>query len=476
MMHQNKRHAQWDGQSMTPAREACDVLIRDAVILTVDAQDTILEDGAIAIRDGLIVEVGPHSEVTPRYDAARMINANGGVVHPGFIDAHVHVSQYTSRSVLSRMVGRAATMGDWKSLLTPEDEHASAALAALDYLRSGYTAFVDPGTIFEPDAVAAACEELGIRAWLTDPYVADLGPALAQKYPEFANARFIARWPRNLDDALHRLGSQLFRNRALRSRVRAFIGLYGEGTDSDALFRAAMDIARANGVQMQKHLGYSPTVYREQEQSVGVCMTDHLERLGLLDPALTLIHMNVVRQPEIALLAERGVRLVWCPYGQLQMIGRSGAEPRMPELWRAGVSVGIGSDIARATHVAALGTMASACAVASGFAASGTEILRARTMGSAASVGAETEVGSIEVGKRADVVVRHANSAEHLALDHALEAGVIAGPNSIAAVLVDGNLVVERGELLTGDAASIIARAQESVRRLWSSVSEGPTR
>jgi 5-methylthioadenosine/S-adenosylhomocysteine deaminase len=378
--------------------------------------------------------------------------------------------------VLGRMAGTTATMGDWKSCLTPEDEYASAALASLDYLKSGYTAFVDPGTIFEPDAVAAACDELCIRAWLTDPYVADLGPALARKYPEFANARFIARWPQNLDEALRRLGSQLFRNRAGESRVRAFIGLYGEGTDSDELALAAHDVARKNGVQMQKHLGYSPAVYREQEHSLGIPMVEHLDQQGLLDPAVTLIHMNIVRSTEVALLAAHGVRLVWCPYGQLQMIGRSGAEPRMPELWRAGIPVGIGSDIARVVHVAAAGTIASACAAASGFAASGSEILRARTMGSAASVGAEKEVGSIEIGKRADIVVRDAYSSEHLALDHALEAGVLAGPDSIAAVLVDGKIVVERGELLTCDETSIVVRAQESARRLWSRVSETPAR
>jgi 5-methylthioadenosine/S-adenosylhomocysteine deaminase len=450
--------------------EVCDLMIRDAVILTVDANDQVIDRGAIAIRDGRIVAVGPDAGVAARYHPASVIDAHGGVVHPGFIDAHVHVSQYTSRSVLSRMEGTPISMGDWKSALTPDDEHASASLASVDYLKSGHTGFVDPGTIFDPDAVAAATVALGIRVWLTDPYVADLGPALAKKYPELANERFLARWPQDRAQALQRLGSQLFRNRAPESLVRAFIGLYGEGTDSDELFRAALDVARTNGVQLQKHLGYSPAVYREQEAALGRRTLEHLRDRSLLEARVTFIHMNVVRPEEVPLLAAHGVRIVWCPYGQLQMIGRGGVKGRMPELWRAGVSVGIGSDIARVTHVGALGTLAIACAAASGSAASGREILRARTLGSAATVGAERDVGSIEAGKRADIVVRKVRTSEHLAHDPALELGVIAGPDSIAAVIVNGRVVVKADELLTGDEPSIVSRAQDSARRLWQRV------
>jgi 5-methylthioadenosine/S-adenosylhomocysteine deaminase len=87
-------------------------------------------------------------------------------------------------------------------------------------------------------------------------------------------------------------------------------------------------------------------------------------------------------------------------------------------------------------------------------------------------VGADSYVGSIEPGKRADLVVRKAGAPEHLGNDHALEMGVIAGPDTIAAVIVDGRIVVQRGELQTGDEAAIIARAHESARRLWKRVSE----
>lgn len=451
---------------------ACDTLIRNAVVLTATPPDTVIDRGAIAIHHGRIVQVGPETAVLARFHPERVIDAQGGIVHPGFIDAHVHISQYTSRSVLSRMAGSRITMGDWKCELTAEDEHVSALLASLDYLKSGYTGFVDPGTIFEPDAVAAAVEEIGIRAWLTDPYVADLGATLQRELPELASASFLTRWPQNHDEALARLGSQLFRNRIPDSRVRAFIGLYGEGTDSDALFRAAADVAQKNGVRMQKHLGYSPATHRAREAALGHTMLNHLREQGLLSAHMTFIHMNVVHASEVDLLASHGVRVVWCPYGQLQMIGRGGAEGRMGELWRAGVGVGIGSDIARATHVGALGSLALAASAATGLALTGSEILQIRTLGSAASVGAEAVVGSIEAGKYADLVIRKPRASEHLGLDPALELGVIAGADSIAAVIVNGRTVVENGELLTADEAAITTRAQSSAQNLLRRISE----
>jgi 5-methylthioadenosine/S-adenosylhomocysteine deaminase len=450
----------------TGRAQECDLLIRNALILTVDRDDRVIEDGAIAVKNGRIVAIGPTEDVLSSHDAARIVDAGGGVAHPGFIDAHVHISQYTSRSVLPLMEGTRISMGDWKGALTPEDEHASAALAAIDYLKSGYTGFVDPGTIFEPDAVAPVADEIRIRIWLTDPYVADLGDELAEKFPEFINPAFLALWPKNLDEAQKRMGQQLARNNNPDGLVQGFVGLYGEDTDSEELFRLASDLARTNGVQVQKHLGYSPLHYRKQEAQVGGSLLEHLQDRGLLGPHLTFVHMNAIRPSDVQILAGNRVGVVWCPYGQLQMLGGAGTEGRMVELHRAGGKVGIASDIPRAVHFSGLGTLATVSAAATGLAAWGSEILRMRTFGAAATVGADRQVGNLEVGKRADIVLRKPDASENLKLDPATEFGVIAGPDSISAVFVDGQLVVEKGEVKTCDEKAIVTRAHCSVRGL----------
>lgn len=447
-------------------KQVYDLVVHNAVLLTVDETDQVIADGAIAIHHGLIAALGASRDILSRHDFREVIDAGGGILHPGFIDAHVHISQYTSRSILSSMAGTSVTMGDWKSALTPEDEHASAALAAVDYLRSGYTGFVDPGTIFSPDAVAPVADELGIRIWLTDPYVADAGTELKKHFPELVSESFLALWPKDRDEAFRRLGSQLFRNNDQNSLVRAFVGLYGEGTDSPALFRAAFDLARENGVQMQEHLGYSPLLYRQRESALGNTMMEHMSDEGLLDGHVTFVHMNAVHPGDVRILSRHGVRIVWCPYGQLQMLGRGGAEGRMVELHRAGVKVGIASDIPRAVHFSALGSLAAVTAAATGLSASGPEILRMRTIGAAATVGAASRLGSLEVGKRADFVVRRPDVSENLGRDPALEFAVIADADTIDAVFVDGKCVVKRGEVLKADTLAVIARAHQSVRGL----------
>jgi len=452
---------------MTDARPTpCDILVHSATVLTVDAEDRIVPNGAVAIAGEKVIEVGSSVDLCRRYLAEETIDARGAAVHPGFIDAHMHVSQYSSRAALQRLDQAGSGMGDWKAALQPEDERASAALAAVDYLRCGYTGFVDPGTIFEPDAVVAATAGVGIRLWLTDPYVADRGHELAGRLSELASPRFLERWPRNTEQALARLGRQLRRNGDRNGLVRAFIGLYGEETASPELLRAAVEAAGRNGVQFQEHRGYLPASYRAAEAELGRSLLSQLQEAGVLGPGTTFIHMNVMSREDVALLAGSGTAIVWCPYGQLQMIGRGGAEPRMAELQRAGGTVALGTDIPRAINFDALGALAVANSAACGAPLLGREVLRMRTIGAARTVGAAGEVGSIEAGKQADLVVRSAGESEALGLDPSWEASVHGLRQAPEAVIVNGAIVLRNGRPLRCDPQEATAAARASVRDL----------
>jgi 5-methylthioadenosine/S-adenosylhomocysteine deaminase len=452
------------------APEACDLIVHNATLLTVDADDRVIVPGALAIRAGRIIAVDADKAVRDRYTGRQQLDAGGAIVHPGFIDAHIHVSQYTARSVIGLMEGTAVTQGHWKGALRPEDEHASAMLAAVDYLKCGYTGFVDPGTIFEPDAVAPVAEQAGIRIWLTDPYVADRGETLRADLGYLVSDSFLARWPRDLEDALKRIGTQLFRNKQSDGLVKAFIGIFGEDTDSPELYRAAFDMARANDVRFQEHLGYVPATHRAHEKRLGRPILQHLEDEGLLAAHVTFIHMNLVREDEVALLARNGVRIVWCPYSQMQMLGRGGAEPRMTALHRAGVPVGIASDIPRTHNFDALGTLAMAASSAAGDPMAFREILRALTVGAAATVGADAETGSLEAGKRADFVVRQPAASESFGFDPPLEGAIIGGQHSVRAVFVNGISVLQDGNFERCDEHAVHAAAHASARSLASRI------
>jgi 5-methylthioadenosine/S-adenosylhomocysteine deaminase len=442
-----------------------DLVIRHGHVLTVNAGDEEIPDGAVAVDNGRIVAVGATAVIDSAWKGRSTIDALGGVVRPGSIDAHIHVSQYTSRSVLPRMGDGPVNMGHWKAELRPEDEHASAALASIDYLRCGFTGFVDPGTIFEPEAVARVAGELGIRIWLTDPYVADQGRKLGEKNPELVAAQFLARWPSSTEEAARRVGSQLWRNADEQGLARAFVGIYGEFTESDALRAHALKIARANGVQFQQHLGYTPAAYRDQAARLGRTPLAEIDRLHGLASDVTLVHMNDVGPDDEALLLERQARLVWCPYGTLQAIGAGSSCNRMAALARNGARVAVATDIPRVVTFDALAGLTIGCAAATGSPLGPRQVLRMLTRDAAASVGAERMTGSIEVGKSADIVVHRPLD---LGVDPVWESAVLAGRHSIEKVLVRGRTLVENGRLTCADDGAIVAAARRSITGLLS--------
>ncbi|MER8824684.1 amidohydrolase family protein [Mesorhizobium sp. M0991] len=450
----------------TQTPEQCDLIIHSGIVLTVDNEGTTFNDGAVAVRAGRICAVGPTATIRARFEAMETFNAKGGVVHPGFIDAHIHVSQYTSRSVEPLMVGTPFTMGHWKAVLTPEDEHASALLAAVDYLGAGYTGFVDPGTIFEPDAVAAVADEAGLRIWLTDPYVADLTQTMVDNEPELSSPGFFDRWPDSTDAAIKRLGSQLYRNRDTEGLVRAFIGIYGPTTSTEALWNAALATARENDVQFQEHRGYDPAQYLDEEQKAGRSAIARLHDAGALGPSSTFTHMNIVHSDDVALLGNTGTGINWCPFQQMRAMGHGRAEPRMVELARAGAAVAVATDIPRNLNFDALGSVAVCNAAALGIPVKADELLRMRTIGAARSVGAGDYVGSLEIGKRADFVVREPASSEALGLDPYAETAVVGMTRPPALTVINGSIVLRHGQPLRIEAESAALAARASVKGL----------
>ena len=142
------------------APEACDLLIRHGYVLTVDPERTVHPDGAIAITGSTISAVGPDAEIAARYSASRVIDARGAPVHPGMIDPHVHTTTHLSRTAFSDdpAVDSFALFAGWFNAVDDEDEHANALVVCLELMRNGFTAAMEPGTVFSPDALATAAE------------------------------------------------------------------------------------------------------------------------------------------------------------------------------------------------------------------------------------------------------------------------------------------------------------------------------
>ena len=427
-------------------RSKCDLLIQNGQMLTMDAERRIIAPGALAIAGARILAVGPDAELRSRFDALESIDAEGGIVHPGFIDAHNHIVHTTCRGVFSNIFdvdAAAIKFADWKADVTAEDEAAATAMAAVEMLASGFTMFIEPGTLFSTHAAAEAVERVGMRALFSPPYLWDRRETLAAM-PGLESDSLTARVP--IDSA------------------RGFVFVYGVGTATPELLQAAHACARAAGVPLHLHAGYSPgegEIYREV---TGFSQLVHLQQLGVLDKHTVIVHANLLDEDEEAAIRATGCQIVWCPVSFFSLgIARS-APFRMAERHRAGVRVSLGVDGAFDCTPAELMRSAHFAARVCDDPISEDALLEMQTVHAAAAAGLDAELGSLEPGKRADVVVRSPRAAgAYPANNPAHLLALTLGNGSVDTVLVNGDVVFSRGRPTRVDELEISRAVTESV-------------
>jgi 5-methylthioadenosine/S-adenosylhomocysteine deaminase len=445
---------------------ACDVLIRNGIVVTLDGGRRVLDRGAVAIAGNTILWVGADREASVRYRSPRVIDANGGIVHPGFIDAHNHIVHTTCRGIFGNGIDPppAVSFADWKADVTSDDEFVAAQCAGLEMLRNGFTMFIEPGTVFDCDAVAEATETVGVRGLLAGCYVWDqievmrfLGSLDSQK--------LYRRAPPTIERCLAELGSQLPRNKKPDALVRGYVAIYGLGTASDELLRAARAVSDDAGVAFHQHEGYTPESTAGDEARLGGSRISRLAHVGALGPRSTLVHMYVLRDQDIAEIRESGTSVVWCPSAYLQLGINASAPCRTPELVRQGVTVAIGTDGGLNCQIGDGGIAGYLVAANVAMPLSPGTILEMQTIEAARAAGMVDLVGSLEAGKRADVVVRRADLPECMpgvSPVHQLALTMRAG--TVDTVLVNGREVMRGGRCTTVNADEVFIKARHSVQ------------
>jgi cytosine/adenosine deaminase-related metal-dependent hydrolase len=443
------------------APKVCGIIVRNARLVCMDGQRTVIPSGSVAIEGTRIVGVGTDQDVARDFVSDMVIDAGGGLVHPGFIDSHLHISQHISRgfdSLVARNPGTTVNYAAWKAELHDEEEFASTALGALDLLKHGYTGFVDGGTAFNPDVVAAAAIELGIRAWTTDPYIWDESEIM-DSIPRLMSPELRARAPFGLDTSLRMLGGQLKWNREPDGLVRGYISIYGLGTASDELETAASRLAREAGVAFVQHAGYVIGMTEWIETKLARPYIVHLAGIGVLDDNAVLAHLNVAKDAEVDLVEKAGASVIWCPANYLYFAAREGLRGRMPELLHRGVRLSLCADTPKNCSVGDTGCLALHAGAESGTVLAGADILAMLTTNAGAMFRAP-DVGSIEVGKRADIVVRRDAPDVQPCLDPHFQLAVLARSASVRTVLVNGKVVLDDGRSTLVDEAEIYRKVQ----------------
>ena len=447
-------------------KKTCDILIHNGNILTIDPDRRIYRPGAVAITGSRIVGVGPDAELRQNFDAREIIDASGGIVHPGFIDAHNHIVHTSCRGIFGSYHDAESlpvNFADWKASVTDADEAAATTMAGIEMLRNGFTMFIEPGSLFSTEAAAEAVERVGLRALFSPLYLWDRGESF-EAIPTLASPSLMARATIDHDRCIKELDVELHRNRNADALVRGYIFVYGEGTASPELLRIAHACARENDVPLHIHAGYLPEGADLYRALTGKRHLVHLQELGFLDENTVVVHASALDADEETAVHETGCKIVWCPIAFFSLGITFNITFKMAERYRRGVCVSLGTDGARDCTPGE--TMLTAHQVAQSYAdpVSPGTLLEMQTLNAAAAAGLEAELGSLEVGKRADIVVRSVRSSEAYPDNdpvHALALRLRGG--SVDTVLVNGEVVFREGHSTRVDELEAYKAVSESV-------------
>ena len=439
------------------------LLIEHATIITMDPERRILRDGSILVDGRDVVQVCPAAALRLGRRPDRVINGRRRVVAPGFVDTHVHLTEHLSRGLMLDDIPVARYLADWLlplySTVTPEEEQTAAQLACVEMIRTGTTTFCEAGTLFDVPAVADAVEQIGMRAIL-GRWTWDVEGQTG-------------RMQQTTDEALGRTADVLAKvHGRAGGRIGAWPLLLGFGTCSPALMQGARDLAEAHGVGWgMMNLALHPRLRTRDALTV-----ERLEARGLLGPTTKLAHMIYVGDDDIARLAAHGVKIAHCPTAALKHTKGLAAHGRFPEMIDAGVCVSLGGDSANGSnHFDMLRLMYLAATVYKDARLDvgvmpAERVLEMATIRGAEALLLERQVGSIEPGKRADLVLYDADTPEWRPLLNPVNNLVYAASGaSVRTVLIDGRVVLDEGRITTLDERALYERVErlsrEHVRR-----------
>ncbi len=441
-----------------------DLLVAHGLVVTLDPARRVLSDGAVAVKDGRIVEVGKAADLRPRYRPGRLLDAGEFVVLPGLVDGHVHVSaEHLARGVAPGDAGPRWTM-EWAvplyAAVTPEEEHASALLSCLEMIRNGTTTFGEGGTVRDMDAVAAAVAQAGIRGtlglWTWDRV---LEPAVLH---------------RPADEALARTEAAITRfHGTADGRVRVAAACIHLMSCSRELVLGLRDLARARGVTFAYHHASSRPPVDQYVAAHGRRPLLDWAELGLLGRHVRATHMVHLDDEELKVLAGSEAAVIHCPQTALRLGYGATAVGRFPEMLAAGVTVALGTDgVMSSDNQDLFKAMQLAAGLYKDARQDATLVPAERavemaTLDGARSLGLEAEVGSLEAGKRADLVLLTRRAPELTPLVDVANALVYATDGrNVDTVIVDGRPVMEARRVLTIDEEALYARVRALAPRL----------
>jgi len=430
------------------------LLIKDCEwIVTQNSSRDVLPQASILIEDGAICQVGA---IHPR-SVDKVIDGSGKIALPGLINAHTHLSMTLFRGYADDM-----RLQDWLSnkiwpleaKLTGEDCYFGALLGAAEMIRSGTTSFVD--MYFHMEDVARAVVESGLRGFLGYGLIDLFDTEKSSK--ERVNVQKFYETVRGLGDP----------------RIRFVIAPHAPYTCSAELLQWSKDFAERNHAMIHIHVAETRREQADSQKQHGMRVVEYLDKIGVLSKNMLAAHCVWLTKSEVKLLAKSSVKVAHCPVSNMKLA--SGGVAPLPEMFDSGIPVALGTDGAASNNTLDMFETMKICALVHKAHRWDATVLQAQktldlaTIEGARALSAERELGSIEPGKRGDIILLDAN-APNLTPIHSKESVISdlvysASSGNVDTTVVDGRVLMENRTVSSLDLTTVRAKTQEITSRL----------
>lgn len=436
-------------------------LIKDAIVITVDSKRRILDPGAVYIEGARIVEVGPSAELAARRAgfASRVIDGRGKVVAPGFVNIHSHAGFNIFRG-RSEDAGFKAPTGLYfpmSTVMTREDRAALGALSYAELVRSGCTSVMELEE--DVECLAPFVETLGVRSAMGE-MLGDADPDKMVKgefaFDEKANAEqmaratgFAQRWHGKAD-----------------GRITAIMAPNMTISSSPAQLRAARAAADKLGLRLTIHLGWSEFEHKTARRIHNQGSFEFARDNGLVAKDVVATHCYVVTDSDLEILARSGAHVAHCPL----MNAFRGLIAPVNQMRAKGINVALGIDNMFGDYFDVIRSAVTCARIKTSdpVALLSYDALEMATMAGARAMGMEKDIGSIEAGKRADLIMLDYRALGlQPVLDPVQNLAYHAHAHDVEMVMVDGRLLVEGGEMKTIDRLAVVDEATRASKSAW---------
>jgi 5-methylthioadenosine/S-adenosylhomocysteine deaminase len=438
--------------------DTVDLLVNNGTVVTMDAQRRVIENGAVAIKGDSIVAVGPRAEIESKFEAAQTIDAQGSLVLPGLINGHAHAAMSLFRGLADDL-----SLDEWlqKYIFPAEARNVTSEfvewgtkLGVLEMLRGGITTYAD--MYYFEDVVARVTKEAGMRGVLGETIIDFPAPDNKTLDQAFAyTQKYLDHWKGD-------------------SLIVAAVAPHSIYTCSEKTLQEAAALARRNNSPILIHIAEAQFELEQSRAKHGATPVGYLERIGFLGPDVVGAHCIWVDQADIATLAHFNVGCTNNPSSNMKTA--AGVMP-VPEMLAAGEPIGVATDGAASNNNQDLFEEMDLAAKLQKVsrmdprALPAKQVVEMATINGARALHMEKMIGSLESGKKADLILVDTD-APHATPTYDVYSEIVYALKSsdVRTVVVAGKIVMKDRQMLTLDEKEILAKAQEYKTKIAASL------